>query len=130
VTFVSPDDHRALSAERDIQTAKNHIVATFATVHPTFPPDLWHLLLPCANSPSTTSVLGPHPATLAYPPGKAFTLHATISLPTPSTLLANYVSPTCGPRPARRGPNTGFDLFTSAPPSSTTAATTPLWFAS
>jgi len=34
------------SAERAIRTGKNHLISSLATCHVTFPPDLWHLLLP------------------------------------------------------------------------------------
>ena len=47
--FVPPASHRANPAERAIRTAKNHFIALLSAVHPTFPSDLWHKLLPIAE---------------------------------------------------------------------------------
>ena len=46
VQHVSPNNHRANPAERHIRTAKNHIISTLASVHITFPLDLWDRLIP------------------------------------------------------------------------------------
>ena len=47
--FQHPGNHRSNFAERAIRTFKNHFTATLAGVHPTFPPDLWDLLIPITN---------------------------------------------------------------------------------
>ena len=44
--FQPPGNHRSNYAERAIRTFKNHFISTLASVHPTFPPDLWDLLIP------------------------------------------------------------------------------------
>jgi hypothetical protein len=49
VQFVPPGVHRTLVAERCIRTGKNHLIATFSSTHPDFPPDLWDDLLPAAE---------------------------------------------------------------------------------
>ena len=46
VQFVPANNHRANPAERHIRTAKNHIISTLASVHVTFPLDLWDRLIP------------------------------------------------------------------------------------
>ena len=46
VEYVPPGDHRTNPAERAIRTGKNHLIASLASCHISFPPDLWHLLLP------------------------------------------------------------------------------------
>jgi hypothetical protein len=46
VEFVPPGNHRTNPAERAVQTVKKHIVSSLATCHVSFPPDLWHLLVP------------------------------------------------------------------------------------
>jgi hypothetical protein len=46
VQYVPPQQHRANPAERAIRTYKNHFIAILSAVHPSFPSDLWHLLLP------------------------------------------------------------------------------------
>ena len=46
VQFVAPKNHRANFAERYIRTSKNHIISTLATLHITFPLDLWDTILP------------------------------------------------------------------------------------
>ena len=46
VQFVPPNNHRANFAERYIRTSKNHIISSLASVHITFPLDLWDRLLP------------------------------------------------------------------------------------
>jgi hypothetical protein len=43
--FVAPNNHRANSTERNICTTKNHIISTLASIHITFPLDLWDKLL-------------------------------------------------------------------------------------
>ena len=49
VQYVPPATHRANPAERAIRTAKNHIIALLSSLHPTFPADLWHKLMPQAE---------------------------------------------------------------------------------
>ena len=44
--YVAPGNHRTLHAERDIRTWKNHYISTLAGVDPSFPKNLWDLLLP------------------------------------------------------------------------------------
>ena len=46
IQYVPPQQHRANPAERAIRTYKNHFIAILSAVHPSFPADLWHLLLP------------------------------------------------------------------------------------
>ena len=46
VQYVAPNNHRSNPAERFIRTAKNHIISTLASVHITFPLDLWDRLIP------------------------------------------------------------------------------------
>ena len=41
VQFVPPGVHRTLTAERCIRNGKNHLISTFSSTHPDFPPDLW-----------------------------------------------------------------------------------------
>ena len=41
--------HRSNPAEKSVRTAKNHLIATFASTHPDFPDDLWDRLLPHLN---------------------------------------------------------------------------------
>ena len=43
---VSPHNHRANIAVRAIRTWKNHFISILSTVDPTFPLDVWDLLLP------------------------------------------------------------------------------------
>jgi hypothetical protein len=44
--LAAPTNHRALRAERAIQTYKNHFIATLCTLDPSFPLTLWEDLLP------------------------------------------------------------------------------------
>jgi hypothetical protein len=46
VEYVPPGDHRTNPAERVIRTGKNHLIASLASCHISFPPDLCHLVLP------------------------------------------------------------------------------------
>ena len=46
VEYVPPGDHRTNPAERAIRTGKNHLIASLASCHISFPRDLWHLVLP------------------------------------------------------------------------------------
>jgi hypothetical protein len=46
VQFVAPNNHRANFAERCTRTTKNYIISTLASIHVTFPLDLWDGLLP------------------------------------------------------------------------------------
>jgi hypothetical protein len=45
IQYVAPNNHRQNKAERCIQTAKNHFISMLASTDPTFPMDLWDLLL-------------------------------------------------------------------------------------
>jgi hypothetical protein len=49
IDLCPPNSHRANKAERAIQTFKDHFIATLAAVDPSFPPNLWDLLLPQAE---------------------------------------------------------------------------------
>jgi hypothetical protein len=49
VEFIPPDNHRQNPAERDIQTFKNHFIATLSSLPPDFPINEWDLLLPQAE---------------------------------------------------------------------------------
>ena len=40
--LVAPSDHRLLSAERAIQTFKNHLICVCSGMHPHFPKRAWH----------------------------------------------------------------------------------------
>ena len=73
IQYCPPGQHRANSAERSIQTFKNHAIATLATTDPTFPLALWDTLLPqmelCINhllpfkpNPSISAYAGIHGA--------------------------------------------------------------------
>jgi hypothetical protein len=46
VEYAPAQNHRTVRAERAIRDAKNHIISTLATAHPSFPLDLWDRLLP------------------------------------------------------------------------------------
>ena len=46
IQFCPPSNHRALKAERAVQTAKNHFIASFCTTDPTYPMHEWDLLAP------------------------------------------------------------------------------------
>ena len=46
IQFCAPSNHRALKAERAVQTAKNHIIASFCTTDPMYPMQEWDLLVP------------------------------------------------------------------------------------
>ena len=46
IQYCPPGQHRANSAERCIQTYKNHVISTLATTDPAFPLPLWDRLLP------------------------------------------------------------------------------------
>jgi len=46
VEYAPAQNHRTVRAERAIRDAKNHIISTLATAHPSFPLELWDRLLP------------------------------------------------------------------------------------
>jgi hypothetical protein len=46
IQFCPPSNHRALKAERAIQTTKNHAIASFCTTDPNFPMKEYDLLVP------------------------------------------------------------------------------------
>ena len=90
--FQSPGNHRSNFAERAIRTFKNHFISTLASVHPTFPPDLWDLLIPITNltinhlrpsklGPSISAYAGIHGANIDFakypihPPGQLIVVH-------------------------------------------------------
>ena len=67
VEFVPPGDHRTNPAERSIQTVKKHITSSLATCHVSFPPDLWHLLVPTMElSLNSLRAWKPDPTRSAY----------------------------------------------------------------
>ena len=43
--YAPPGNHRTLTAERDIRTAKNHLISILASTHLTFPSNRWDDLL-------------------------------------------------------------------------------------
>ena len=46
VEYAPAQNHHTVRAERAIRDAKNHIISTLATAHPSFPLELWDRLLP------------------------------------------------------------------------------------
>jgi len=54
--YVKPHEHRCNAAERAIRTAKNHLIAGWASVDPNFPAHLWAHTIPQAELTLTCSV--------------------------------------------------------------------------
>ena len=46
IQFVPPGNHRALKAERNIRTSKNHLISMLFGTHSDFPLNLWDELVP------------------------------------------------------------------------------------
>jgi hypothetical protein len=101
VEYVPPGDHRTNPAERAIRTGKNHLISSIATCHITFPPDLWHLLLPTLEL-TLNSMRWWTPD----PTKSARTALPSISMPTPYTLSASSVWPMSRRRRVNHGINT------------------------
>ncbi len=71
IEYVPPNNHRANKAERAIRSAKNHIIASLASVHPSCPLFLWddflpqielslNLLRPAPNQPTMSAFKAIH----------------------------------------------------------------------
>ena len=67
VEYAPAQNHRTVRAERAIRDAKNHIISTLATAHPSFPLELWDRLLPQVElTLNHLRPFGPNPDISAY----------------------------------------------------------------
>jgi hypothetical protein len=84
VEYVPPGGHGTNPAERAIRTGKNHLIASLATCHISFPSDLWHLLLPTIELTLIVSARGSR--SLPAPHTTAYMVALPISMPIPPIL--------------------------------------------
>ena len=112
VQYVPPQQHRANPAERAIRTYKNHFIAILSAVHPSFPSDLWHLLLPITEL--TLNHLRPWTPNPQLSAHVGLHGHRTDFLAHPLHPPANLLSPTAPPRHAPPLTTTVSALFTLA----------------
>ena len=67
VEYAPAQNHRTVRAERAIRDAKNHLISTLATAHPSFPLDMWDRLLPQVElTLNHLRPFGPNPDISAY----------------------------------------------------------------